>query len=36
MRRFWTLNLLHRAEVARRDGFPLGDEAWQGKLLEAS
>jgi radical SAM superfamily enzyme YgiQ (UPF0313 family) len=34
LRRFWTLNLLHRAEVGRRDGFPLGDEAWHGSLLE--
>ena len=36
LKRFWSLNLLHRAEVGRRDGFPLGDEAWRGELLEAS
>ncbi len=33
---FWVLNLLHRAEVRNRDGFPLGDESWQGQLLEAN
>ena len=33
---FWGLNLLHRAEVRNRDGFPLGDESWQGQLLEAN
>jgi radical SAM superfamily enzyme YgiQ (UPF0313 family) len=33
---FWALNLMHRAEVRRRDGFPLGDESWQGPLLEAN
>ena len=32
---FWALNLMHRAEVRRRDGFPLGDESWQGQLLLA-
>ena len=33
---FWVLNLLHRAEVRNRDGFPLGEESWQGQLLEAN
>ena len=33
---FWALNLMHRAEVRQRDGFPLGDESWQGQLLEAN
>jgi radical SAM superfamily enzyme YgiQ (UPF0313 family) len=33
---FWALNLMHRAEVHHRDGFPLGDESWQGQLLEAN
>ncbi len=29
------INLMHQAEVGNRDGFPLGDEAWQGRLLPA-
>jgi radical SAM superfamily enzyme YgiQ (UPF0313 family) len=33
---FWALNLMHRGEVRRRDGFPLGDESWQGQLLEVN
>ncbi len=33
---FWALNLMHRVEVEKRDGFPLGDESWQGQLLEAN
>ena len=33
---FWALNLMHRAEVRQRDGFPLGDESWQGQLLEVN
>lgn len=33
---FWSLNLMHRAEVSRRDGFPLGDESWRGQLLQAN
>jgi hypothetical protein len=26
---------MHRADVSNRNGYPLGDESWQGKLLEA-
>ena len=33
---FWILNLMHRAEVRQRDGFPLGDQSWPGPLLEAN
>jgi hypothetical protein len=34
-RNFYLINALHRADVTLRDGFPLGDEAWQGTLLPA-
>jgi radical SAM superfamily enzyme YgiQ (UPF0313 family) len=34
-RDFWIVNLLHRAELGRRDGHPLGDQSWQGQLLKA-
>jgi radical SAM superfamily enzyme YgiQ (UPF0313 family) len=30
---FWTVNLLHRAEVGLRDGHPLGDQSWNQPLL---
>jgi len=30
------INLMHRGEVSQRDGYPLGDERWEGILLEAS
>jgi radical SAM superfamily enzyme YgiQ (UPF0313 family) len=35
-RTFFPLNLMHRAEIPKRDGHPLGDLAWQGQLLEAA
>jgi radical SAM superfamily enzyme YgiQ (UPF0313 family) len=31
---FFTINAMFRAEVRERDGYPLGDEAWKGELLE--
>jgi len=34
-RDFWMVNLLHRAELGLRDGHPLGDQSWQGRLLKA-
>jgi radical SAM superfamily enzyme YgiQ (UPF0313 family) len=34
-RNFFPINLLHRAEVSQRNGYPLGDETWTGPLLEA-
>jgi radical SAM superfamily enzyme YgiQ (UPF0313 family) len=34
-RNFLLINLMHRAEVSMRNGYPLGDEHWQGKLVEA-
>lgn len=32
---YFTINAMFRAEVRERDGYPLGDEAWQGEWLEA-
>ncbi|MFO1183956.1 MAG: radical SAM protein [Bauldia sp.] len=34
-RNFIPINYMHQAEVGQRDGFPLGDPAWSGELLEA-
>jgi radical SAM superfamily enzyme YgiQ (UPF0313 family) len=34
-RNFFLINALHRADVSGRDGYPLGDMAWNGALLEA-
>lgn len=34
-RNFFPINLMHRSEVSQRNGYPLGDESWQGELLEA-
>ncbi len=34
-RNFYLINALHRADVSLRDHYPLGDEAWQGELLQA-
>jgi radical SAM superfamily enzyme YgiQ (UPF0313 family) len=33
-RNFFLVNAMHRNEISKRDGFPLGDETWRGKLLE--
>lgn len=30
------INLLHRNEVSLRNGYPLGDERWEGTLLESA
>ena len=35
-RNYFAINALHRADVAGRDGYPLGDAAWTGPLLRAS
>ncbi len=35
-RNFWPINLMHRADVDGRNGYPLGDENWRGVLLEAT
>ncbi|MDD2775321.1 MAG: radical SAM protein [Gallionella sp.] len=34
-RNFFPINMMHRADVSNRNGYPLGDENWQGELLEA-
>lgn len=34
-RNFYLINSMHRADVSRRDYYPLGDEAWTGQLLNA-
>ncbi|NOT72804.1 MAG: B12-binding domain-containing radical SAM protein [Hyphomicrobium sp.] len=36
MRNFIPINYLHRAELATRDRFPLGDPAWQGTLMQVA
>jgi radical SAM superfamily enzyme YgiQ (UPF0313 family) len=35
-RSFFLINGMHRAEVAYRDHFPLGDPTWTGTLLKAA
>ncbi len=35
-RNFYMINALHRQDVSLRDHYPLGDEAWQGQLLQAN
>jgi radical SAM superfamily enzyme YgiQ (UPF0313 family) len=35
-RNFFPINGMLRADTNRRDGYPLGDEAWQGSLLRAN
>lgn len=34
LRNFFLVNAMHRNEVSLRNGYPLGDEAWSGSLLE--
>jgi len=34
-RNFFLVNAMHRNEITKRDGYPLGDENWRGELLEA-
>lgn len=36
LRNFFPINALHRNEVSLRNGYPLGDETWNGTLLEVS
>jgi radical SAM superfamily enzyme YgiQ (UPF0313 family) len=36
LRNFFLINGMHRVEVGKRDGFPLGDLAWDGTLLKAA
>ncbi|MDH5178836.1 MAG: B12-binding domain-containing radical SAM protein [Gammaproteobacteria bacterium] len=35
-RNYFPINFMHSNEINKRNGYPLGDETWQGKLLEAS
>ncbi len=35
-RNFFLINALHRADVDGRNHFPLGDQTWQGPLLQAA
>jgi len=35
-RNFFLINALHRSDVDGRNHFPLGDETWQGPLLQAA
>jgi radical SAM superfamily enzyme YgiQ (UPF0313 family) len=35
-RNFYLINALHRDDVSLRDHYPLGDEAWQGTILQAN
>ena len=35
-RNFWGINAMHKGDVSHRNGYPLGDERWQGSLLEAT
>ncbi len=35
-RNFFPINAMHRNEVSQRNGYPLGDETWQGPLLEVA
>lgn len=32
---YFPINMMHRADVSNRNGYPLGDENWTGTLLEA-
>ena len=34
-RNYFPINFMHRADVSKRNGYPLGDETWKGQLLEA-
>ena len=35
-RNYFPINAMHRNEVSLRNGYPLGDETWQGELLEVA
>ena len=34
-RGFFPINAMHRTDISKRNGYPLGDETWQGQLLES-
>lgn len=33
-RNYFPINMMHQHEISSRNGYPLGDESWQGQLLE--
>jgi len=35
-RNFFPINAMHRTDIDGRNGYPLGDETWQGQLIEAA
>lgn len=35
-RNFYLINAMHRGDVSMRDHYPLGDESWQGPLLQVA
>lgn len=35
-RNYFPINMMHRGDISLRNGYPLGDETWQGTLLEVS
>lgn len=34
LRNYLPINLMHRQDVSRRNGYPLGDETWSGRMVE--
>ena len=34
-RNFYLINAMHRNDVSMRDHYPLGDESWQGAVIES-
>lgn len=34
-RNYFPINWMHRRDVSGRNGYPLGDETWRGRLIEA-
>lgn len=36
LRNYLPINFMHRREISLRNGYPLGDEAWAGPLLEVA
>lgn len=35
-RNYFPINAMHRNEISLRNGYPLGDETWQGPILEVA
>ena len=32
---YLAINLMHQFDVSKRDGLPLGNEDWEGRLIKA-